>query len=83
MSGNLISRALVSVSDKSKLDVIIDFLSKHDVEILTTGGTYKYIKKINSKVKLTQISDLTGCDEILDGRVKTLHPKNTRWNSCR
>ena len=45
MSGNLISRALVSVSDKSKLDVIIDFLSKHDVEILTTGGTTNILKR--------------------------------------
>ena len=48
-------------------------MRKFKVEILSSGGTYKYIRKL--KFKCTEISDFTGFQEILDGRVKTLHPK--------
>ena len=68
-----ITRALISVSDKSELDKILPTLRKFKVEILSSGGTYKYIKK--HKFKCSEISDFTGFQEILDGRVKTLHPK--------
>ena len=68
-----ITRALISVSDKSELNKILPTLRKFKVEILSSGGTYKYIRKL--KFKCTEISDFTGFQEILDGRVKTLHPK--------
>ena len=68
-----ITRALISVSDKSKLNKILPTLRKFKVEILSSGGTYKYIRKL--KFKCIEISDFTGFQEILDGRVKTLHPK--------
>ncbi len=68
-----ITRALISVSDKSELNKILPTLRKFKVEILSSGGTYKYIRKL--KFKCTEISDFTGSQEILDGRVKTLHPK--------
>ena len=68
-----ITRALISVSDKSELIKILPTLRKFKVEILSSGGTYKYIRKL--KFKCSEISDFTGFQEILDGRVKTLHPK--------
>ena len=68
-----IKRALISVSDKSKLFKILPILKKFKIEILSSGGTYKYIKK--SGFGCIEISDFTGFQEILDGRVKTLHPK--------
>ena len=68
-----ITRALISVSDKSELNKILPTLRKFKVEILSSGGTYKYIRKL--KFRCTEISDFTGFQEILDGRVKTLHPK--------
>ena len=68
-----IRRALVSVSDKSKLIKILPTLKKFKIEILSSGGTYKYLR--NYKLKSIEISDLTDFKEILDGRVKTLHPK--------
>jgi len=68
-----ITRALISVSNKSELNKILPTLRKFKVEILSSGGTYKYIRKL--KFKCIEISDFTGFQEILDGRVKTLHPK--------
>ncbi len=68
-----IKRALISVFDKSKLVKILPILKKFKIEILSSGGTYKYIKK--NGFTCTEISDFTGFQEILDGRVKTLHPK--------
>ena len=68
-----ITRALISVSDKTGL---IDFargLSGHGVELVSTGGTAKAIKDAGIPVK--DVSDLTGFPEMMDGRVKTLHPK--------
>ncbi len=65
--------ALVSLSDKSNLYHIIDFLVKKKIKILSTGGTYNAIKKITDNV--VEVSEFTGFDEMMDGRVKTLHPK--------
>ncbi|MCA9687320.1 MAG: bifunctional phosphoribosylaminoimidazolecarboxamide formyltransferase/IMP cyclohydrolase, partial [Myxococcales bacterium] len=66
-------RALVSVSDKSRLDVLAKLLIAHRVEVLSTGGTYKALAELG--VPVVKVSDFTGAPEILDGRVKTLHPK--------
>ena len=68
-----IKRALISVSNKENLKTLLKYLKKYKIEIISSGGTYKKIKKL--KYKCTEISDYTGSREILDGRVKTLHPK--------
>ncbi|MDA7828489.1 bifunctional phosphoribosylaminoimidazolecarboxamide formyltransferase/IMP cyclohydrolase [Gammaproteobacteria bacterium] len=65
--------ALISLSDKSGLDGLVKFLVSKDVKILSTGGTYKAIKEITSNV--VEVSEFTGFEEMMDGRVKTLHPK--------
>ena len=65
--------ALISLSDKSNLDHIINFLIKKNIKILSTGGTYNAIKKITNSV--IEVSEFTGFNEMMDGRVKTLHPK--------
>lgn len=69
----MIKRALISVSDKTG---IVDFakrLSAQGVEILSTGGTAKLLR--DNKIKVQEVSDYTGFPEMMDGRVKTLHPK--------
>lgn len=66
-------RALVSVSDKSGLEPLIRGLVELDFEILSTGGTRRCIEEFG--VPVTDISTYTGFPEIMDGRVKTLHPK--------
>jgi len=68
-----IKRALISVSDKSKLADILPTLKKFKVEILSSGGTFRYIRKCG--FSCVEISNYTNFQEILDGRVKTLHPK--------
>ena len=68
-----IKSALISVSDKSELKPLLLNLKKNKIKIISSGGTYKIIKKL--KFKCTEVSDFTGFNEILDGRVKTLHPK--------
>jgi phosphoribosylaminoimidazolecarboxamide formyltransferase/IMP cyclohydrolase len=68
-----IKRALISVSDKSGLDGLVKTLKKHGVEILSTGGTAKMIRDLG--VPARDVSEHTGFPEMLDGRVKTLHPK--------
>ena len=65
--------ALISLSDKSQLNELVSFLVTQKVKILSTGGTYKAIKEITSEV--VEVSDFTGFEEMMDGRVKTLHPK--------
>ena len=65
--------ALISLSDKSGLEELVKFLVSKEVKMLSTGGTYKAIKKITSEV--VEVSDFTGFEEMMDGRVKTLHPK--------
>src|SRR5581483_5507106 len=68
-----VSRALLSVSDKTGLIEFARSLAAHGVELVSTGGTAKAIAASGLKVK--DVSDLTGFPEMMDGRVKTLHPK--------
>ena len=68
-----IKRALISVSNKTELNKILKTLKKYKIEIISSGGTHKEIKKLG--FKCLEISNYTGSPEILDGRVKTLHPK--------
>lgn len=68
-----VKRALVSVSDKSGLETFVRGLDSLGVEILSTGGTAEFIRSLG--VKVTDVSSYTGFPEIMDGRVKTLHPK--------
>ena len=70
---NKISRALVSVSDKSGILEFCQQLSDLNVEIISTGGTAKLLQQNN--IPVVEISDYTGFPEMMDGRVKTLHPK--------
>ena len=74
MSGTKkIQRALVSVTDKSGLAEFVQVLAGFGVELISTGGTAKALREAGLAVK--DISDLTGFPEMLDGRVKTLHPR--------
>jgi phosphoribosylaminoimidazolecarboxamide formyltransferase / IMP cyclohydrolase len=68
-----ITRALLSVTDKTGLVEFARALAKHDIELVSTGGTAKALREAGLAVR--DISDLTGFPEMLDGRVKTLHPK--------
>ena len=68
-----ISRALISVSDKTGILELASGLTSLEVELLSTGGTAKLLREKGLKVR--DVSDLTGFPEMLDGRVKTLHPK--------
>ena len=68
-----IERALVSVSDKTGVVDFAKSLTRMGIEIISTGGTSKLLKENN--VTVTEIAEYTGFPEILDGRVKTLHPK--------
>jgi len=68
-----IRRALMSVTDKSGLAAFAQGLSNFGVHILSTGGTAKLLRE--EGVPITDVSDFTGFPEMLDGRVKTLHPK--------
>ncbi len=68
-----ISRALMSVTDKSGLVEFAKFLAGYQIEILSTGGTAKLLR--DNGVPVVEVSDFTGFPEMLDGRVKTLHPK--------
>jgi phosphoribosylaminoimidazolecarboxamide formyltransferase/IMP cyclohydrolase len=68
-----VKRALISVSDKTGIVEFARELSQLGVEILSTGGTYKLIKE--NDIAVTEVSEYTGFPEMMDGRVKTLHPK--------
>ena len=70
---NKIKTALISVSNKKNIKPILDILKKNKVKIISSGGTYKEIKKL--KFKCIEVSEFTNSPEILEGRVKTLHPK--------
>lgn len=69
-----IKTALVSVSDKQGLEKIAKYLLENDILVFSSGGTYHYLRKINPRLKLLEVSTYTKFKEILDGRVKTLHP---------
>ncbi len=68
-----ISRCLISVSDKTNIVELAKFLSSQGVELISTGGTRKLLAE--QKIPVKDISDFTGFPEMMDGRVKTLHPK--------
>ncbi len=68
-----IKRALLSVSDKAGLAELGAALARHGVELVSTGGTAKALR--DAGLAVMDISDLTGFPEMMDGRVKTLHPK--------
>ena len=73
MSQRPIARALISVFDKTGLLEFARALASHKIELISTGGTAKALRDVGLKV--TEVSALTGFPEIMDGRVKTLHPK--------
>lgn len=68
-----VKRAIVSVSDKSGLEGLAGSLKRWGVEILSTGGTAGALRDMGVQVK--EVSEVTGFPEMLDGRVKTLHPR--------
>ena len=68
-----IRRALISVSDKTGIVEFAQSLSKAGVALLSTGGTYRLLNE--NGIAVTEVSDYTGFPEMMDGRVKTLHPK--------
>ena len=68
-----ITRALISVSDKTGLESLAQGLHDHEIEILSTGGTARFIADLG--IPVIEVADFTGFPEMLDGRVKTLHPK--------
>ncbi len=66
----------MSVSDKDGLDGFVRHLTgQHSANIISTGGTANYIRSLDGDIPVTDVSDITGFPEIMDGRVKTLHPK--------
>ena len=68
-----IKQALISVSNKNKLKLILGILKKFKIKIISSGGTYKEIKRLGYQCK--EVSKFTNSSELLEGRVKTLHPK--------
>ena len=68
-----IKRAILSVSEKKGIVELAKFLTENSVEILSTGGTAKLLRE--NGIDVVDVSKFTGFPEILDGRVKTLHPK--------
>ena len=68
-----IKSALISLSDKSNLKPLLQILKKNNVKIISSGGTFKKIKQLG--FNCLEVSKFTGSNEILNGRVKTLHPK--------
>ena len=68
-----IKTALISVYDKKDLNLLLKNLLKHKIQIISSGGTFKEIKKLG--YKCLEVSKYTGSNEILYGRVKTLNPK--------
>ena len=67
-----IKRALLSVYDKTKIKELALNLIKHNIEIISTGGTAKLLKKEN--IAVIEIEEYTNFPEIMDGRVKTINP---------
>ena len=68
-----IRQALISVSDKTGLIDLARALMRHQVSILTTGGSARILQA--NGIDVTEVGDYTGYPEMLDGRVKTLHPR--------
>ena len=70
---NKIKKAIISLSDKSDIKFVLNTLKKYKVHLISSGGTSKKIRNLG--FKCTEVSEYTNTDEILNGRVKTLHPK--------
>jgi len=70
---NKIKKAIISLSDKSEIKPLLNTLKKYKVNIISSGGTSRTIRKLG--FRCTEVSEYTNTDEILNGRVKTLHPK--------
>src|ERR687891_2025492 len=68
-----VKRALISLSDKTGLARLAEGLASRGVELVSTGGTAAKLRELGHEVR--DVSDLTGFPEMMDGRVKTLHPK--------
>src|SRR6266550_7259618 len=68
-----IRRALISVSDKTGIVDFVRELKRFGVEIISTGGTAKFLRDAGLAVR--DVADVTGFPEMMDGRIKTLHPK--------
>ncbi len=68
-----IKRALISVSDKTGVAELALKLKEYGAEIISTGGTAAMLRE--NKIEVTDVADVTGFPEMMDGRVKTLHPK--------
>ena len=68
-----IKRALISVSDKAGIYDFSKALLEMDIELISTGGTSKYLKE--QGLSVTDVSEVTNFPELMDGRLKTLHPK--------
>ena len=75
MIKNKINKAIISVYDKDQLEILVPFLIENKIEVYSTGGTYKYLKELDSKINIVEISKYSGFPEILNGRVKTLNAK--------
>src|ERR1043165_7003308 len=68
-----VRRALISVSDKTGIAAFARELERQDIEIISTGGTAELLRK--EKIPVREISSFTAFPEVLEGRVKTLHPR--------
>jgi len=68
-----IQTALISISDKSNIKTLLTELEKYNIKLISSGGTFKEIKKL--KFECVEVSEFTNFNEILNGRIKTLHPK--------
>ena len=73
MSTVKITTALISVADKTGLSALAALLHKHDIKLFSTGGTAKYLKADN--IPVTDVCEYTQYDEMMNGRIKTLHPR--------
>ena len=81
MSNPVIERALISVSDKKGIVEIARVLQERSIEILSTGGTKKYLDK--ASINVTDITTYTEFPEMMSGRLKTLHPRVHGGILCR
>ena len=70
---NRIKTALISVFDKTGVIDLAKFLDENNIEIISTGGTKKMLE--DNGINVISVSDITNQKEVMDGRVKTLHPK--------
>ena len=68
----MINRALISVYDKTGIEEFAKVLTTRGIEIISSGGTYRFLK--SKGIDVIEVNQVTGFDEIMDGRVKTLHP---------